>query len=156
MAETINDDRHSPQQTRRQSTEQRLRAALERLVAEKPRSKSLRKTGYRLTVSVLAREANVSRNTIYANHRSFIDELAQHARCRDADAPRSRTRNANEDRGLIAELRGNVRDLASQNAALLKRVIDAERRAEHLAARNASLTSEIATLRQPAVLSREG
>lgn len=155
MTESTDDERQSPQQKRRQTTEQRLRVALAGLVAGKPRTKSLRQTDYRLTVSVLAREANVSRNTIYANHRSFVDELAQQADRRDAATPRSRARNAREDRRLIAELRGNVRDLASQNAALLKRAIDAERRAEHLAARNASLTSEIAALRTPAVMSRK-
>lgn len=156
MTEPTDEERHTPQQKRRQSTEQRLRAALGRLVAGKPRTKSLRKTDYRLTVSMLAREANISRNTIYANHRSFVDELAGQAGRRDVTKPQSRARNARDDRRLIAELRGNVRDLASQNAALLKRAIDAERQAEHLAARNASLTSEIAALRIPAVLSREG
>jgi chromosome segregation ATPase len=156
MSDPTGDDQHSPQQKRRQSTEQRLRAALERLVAGKPRSKSLRNAGYRLTVSVLAREANISRNTIYANHRSFVDELAAQAGRSDTGMPRARARNAREHRSLIAELRGNVRDLVSQNAALLKRVIDAERQAEHLAARNASLTSEIAALRAPAAIPREG
>jgi DNA-binding transcriptional regulator PaaX len=144
-----------PQQKRRQFTEQRLRTALERLVAGTPRTKSLRKTGYRLTVTVLAREANVSRNTIYANHRSFVDELVRQAGRSDAATPPSQARNAREDRRLIAELRENIRDLASQNAALLKRAIDAEKQARHLAARNAFLTSEIATLRAPAVVSRE-
>lgn len=155
MTEPNNNERLTPQQKRRQSTEQQLRAALGRLVAGKPRTKSLRKTGYRLTVAVLAREANVSRNTIYANHRSFVDDLARQAGGRDAVVPQPRTRNAREDRRLIAELRGNVRDLASQNAALLKRAIDAERQAEHLAGRNAALTNEIATLRAPAVMSRK-
>ncbi len=155
MTEPTDDERHAPQQKRRQFTEQRLRAALGRLVAGKPRRKSLRNTAYRLTVSVLAREANVSRNTIYTNHQSFIVELARHTGRSDVATPRLRA-NTRDDRRLIAELRGNVRDLASQNAALLKRAIDAERQAEHLAARNASLTSELATLRVPAVLSREG
>ncbi|GLT00312.1 hypothetical protein GCM10007897_16960 [Sphingobium jiangsuense] len=156
MTEPTDDERHAPQQKRRQFTEQRLRAALGRLVAGKPRRKSLRNTAYRLTVSVLAREANVSRNTIYTNHRSFVDELAGQAGRPDTAVPRSRARNAHQDRRLIAELRSNIRDLASQNAALLKRAIDAEKQARHLAARNASLTSEIATLRVPAVLSRKG
>ncbi len=155
MSDSTNSDQHSPQQKRRQSIEQRLRAALERLVAGKPRSKSLRKAGYRLTVSVLAREANISRNTIYANHRTFVDELAAQAQRRDGDSLQSHARNARDDRRLIAELRGNVRDLASQNAALLKRAVDAERRAERLAGCNASLTSEIAALRKPVVLSGE-
>lgn len=155
MSDPINDNQPSPHAKRRQSTEQRLRAALERLVAGKPRSKSLRKAGYRLTVSVLAREANISRNTIYGNHRSFVDELARHTGRSNVDTPRSRAGNAREDRRLMAELRDNIRDLASQNAALLKRAIDAERYADRLAARNASLTSEIAALRTPAVLSRE-
>src|SRR5260370_19427325 len=65
----------TPHEKRRLGTEQRLRAALERLVGGRPNHRSLRGQTYRLSVSTLAREARVSPNTIYANHRSILEEL---------------------------------------------------------------------------------
>lgn len=65
----------APHEKRRLGTEQSLRAALGRLIGGVPSHPSLRGRTYRLTVSALAREARVSRNTIYANHRSILDEM---------------------------------------------------------------------------------
>jgi transposase-like protein len=65
----------TPYEKRRLGVERRLQAALERLVSGTPKHPSLRGRAYRPSVSALAREAGVSRNTIYANHRSIIKEL---------------------------------------------------------------------------------
>lgn len=59
-------------ETRHRNTERRIRQAMDRLVAQA----SLEGRTTRVTVAALAREAQVSRNTIYAEHSSFLEELA--------------------------------------------------------------------------------
>jgi len=141
----------TPYEKRRLDIERRLQAALQRLVSGAPKHPSLRVQVYRLNVSTLAREARVSRNTIYANHRSILKQL-------NSDHPVSaRIRPTPEQK--IAELRAMIeqmqlqkRHLATENAALLKRAIDAETMLDRLRKQNARLLRERAAARQPVVL----
>jgi hypothetical protein len=66
-----------PHEERLRRTQNKLHAALERLIAGRPIDPTLRKIRYRLTVSALAREASAGRNAIYTNHRAIIEELRQ-------------------------------------------------------------------------------
>ena len=77
----------NPHDRRMQATAEKLRAALDRLTggAGEPSDVSTQ----RLTVAALAREAGVSRNAIYANHRDILDDLAR-ARQRQVSARASR------------------------------------------------------------------
>ena len=50
---------------------------------------------------------------------------------------------------MIAELKNQLRQLATQNAALLKRALDAEANATRLDRRVAQLTREIDEVRRP-------
>ena len=77
-------------------TDRKLRDALDRLVKGTPRDGSLQERRYQLSVASLAREAGVARNAIYTNHRAMIEVLKT------------------EQRRLVTE-----------NAALLKRAIEA-------------------------------
>ena len=53
---------------------------------------------------------------------------------------------------MIAELKNQLRQLATQNAALLKRALDAEAKATRLDRRAAQLTREIDDMRRPILL----
>ncbi len=143
-----------PQEKRRLATEHRLRTALERLVGDKPSHPSLRGRTYRLTVAVLAREARVSRNTIYANHRAILDELNPGDRQTVTSKQPARVQKMAELGALIEELRQRNRQLATENASLLKRAIDAEKAADRLKKHNAKVIRELAAARQPVTLIR--
>jgi hypothetical protein len=144
----------TPHAKRRLGTEQRLRAALDRLVGGAPNHPSLRGRTYRLTVATLAREAGIARNTIYANHRSILDELN-----RINHQVTTRTRSAPEQKiaelgALIEQLQRQTRQFATENAALLKRVIDAEEILDRLQKQNAKLLHQLAAAHQPIAPSR--
>jgi uncharacterized protein Yka (UPF0111/DUF47 family) len=55
---------------------------------------------------------------------------------------------------LAKVLRQQNRELATQNAALLKRVIDAEKAADRLKKHNAKIVRDLAAAREPIVLPR--
>jgi hypothetical protein len=133
----------TPQAKRRASTAARLRAALHRLTQN---------TSHRPTIAALAREAGIGRNAIYANHREILAELQRAARPRQAAPELESTNPVEQERCLIAELKHQLRQLATQNAALLKRALDAEQRAERLDRRNAQLVREVDAVRRPAAL----
>ena len=57
-------------------TERRLREALNRLVQGRPIHPSLQKKPIRLSITNLSREAGLSRNCIYQNHRDILQELS--------------------------------------------------------------------------------
>src|SRR6516164_7781841 len=134
----------APQARRRARTAERLREALARLLRDGSR---------RPTVATLAREAGVGRNAIYANHRAILDELRQAAAQHGADSQgESYIDRGNEHRRVIAELKNQLRQLATQNAALLKRALDAEANAARLDRRAARLTRTIDEMRQPVPL----
>ena len=131
----------APQARRRARTAERLREALARLLRDGSR---------RPTVAALAREAGVGRNAIYANHNTILDELRHAVARRGTDSQRE----SDADRGLehrrvIAELKNQLRQLATQYAALLKRALDAEANATRLDRRVAQLTREIDEVRRP-------
>jgi hypothetical protein len=131
----------TPQARRRARTAERLRGALARL---------LRDGSHCATVAALAREAGIGRNAIYANHRTILDEL-RHAvtRCGTDSQAKSDADRGLEHRRLIGELKNQLRQLATQNAALLKRALDAEAKAARLDRRTAQLTREIDEMRRP-------
>jgi hypothetical protein len=134
----------TPQARRRARTEARLREALARLLHDGSR---------RPTVAALAREAGVGRNAIYANHRTILDELRQAAtRPGTGSQLESDADRGLEHRRVIAGLKNQLRQLATQNAALLKRALDAEAKTARLDRRAAQLTREIDEIRRPVPL----
>jgi hypothetical protein len=139
----------APEAKRRQKTEGRLRAALERLVAGTPTHPSLRGHSYRLTVVALAREARVGRNTIYTNHRSLLDELDRAAPRADMPDRPDRDEKAADLAAQITELQQQKRQLATENAALLKRAIDAEKMVHRLKEQPARLVDKLTAAHQP-------
>jgi septal ring factor EnvC (AmiA/AmiB activator) len=131
----------TPHEKRRLRIEHRLRAALERLVSGSPRHPAPRGGTYRPSVSALAREAGVSRNTIYANHRSIIKELNSNYPVTTQKRPTLEHKIA-ELGAVIEQLQLQKRQLATENAAILKRVIDAETMLDQLRKQNARLLKE--------------
>lgn len=131
-------------ETRHRNTERRIRQAMDRLVAQA----SLEGRTTRVTVAALAREAQVSRNTIYAEHSSFLEELAS------ANPPRPGTQrpppksDMSALRASMHELQAQRRLLATENASLLKRVLDAEKAVARLEKQNAKLVQEISRVRR--------
>lgn len=114
-------------------TEHKLTAALHRLAVGTALHPKNVAASRQFTVAALSREAGVSRNAIYTNYRTFLDQLAKLVAGADSGvgggsaAPR-------DDEQTERLLR-----LATENAGLLKRAIEAERRAERLEGRCASL-----------------
>jgi len=134
----------TPQARRHARTEARLREALARLLHDGSR---------RPTVAALAREAGVGRNAIYANHRAILDELRQAAtRPGISSHVESDTDRGLEHRRVIAGLKNQLRQLATQNAALLKRALNAEAKAVRLDRRASQLTREIDEMHRPVPL----
>lgn len=136
----------NPHDARMQGTADRLRAALDRLTASSG-------AAARLTVAALAREAGVGRNAIYVNHRDILDDLAR-ARQRQCSPVGSLTAEGRvtEQRRLIDDMQHQLRQLATENAGLLRRAIEAERRADRAERRSAQLTKEIGNLQRPTIL----
>ena len=100
-----------------------------------PEHPSLRGGPYRLTVATLSREAGVCRNAIYTNHRGILEALAEAGKHRAVPDPLTALdRKLAEQRAVIAALQFQLRRLATENAGLLRRVVEAERRAERTAA----------------------
>ena len=132
----------TPQARRHARTEARLREALARLLHDGSR---------RPTVAALAREAGVGRNAIYANQRAILDELRQ-AATRPGIGSHDDTDRGLEHRRVIAGLKNQLRQLATQNAALLKRALNAEAKAVQLDRRASQLTREIDEMHRPVPL----
>jgi isochorismate synthase EntC len=93
----------------------------------------------------------IRRNTIYANHRSIIKELNSN---QPATAPKQPTPNQKitELSSMIDQLQTHKRQLATENAALLKRAIDAETMLDRVRKQNARLLKERAAAHPPVVL----
>lgn len=146
--------RLTPYEKRRRNTERRLRQALKRLQDGTSNHPSLKGRPYRLSVATLAREARVGRNTIYTNHRPILDELKR------ADSEVSAPRQASakeriaELSAIATQLQEDKRRLATHNAALLKRAIDAEVLVTRLEKQVARLTRERAAAVRPVALTR--
>lgn len=140
----------NPLDRRVQATAEKLRAALDRLVCGSDESPMIER---QLTVAALAREARVGRNAIYANHRDILDELI---RARQRQRPPDRTvidkDKITEQRSVIEDMQQQIRQLATENAGLMRRAIEAEHRADRAERRCAQLTKEVDTLRRPMLL----
>ncbi len=138
---------------RMRATADRLRDALDRLVRGVPEHTDSRHRIQRLTVAALAREAGVGRNAIYTNHRDILDDLARARRRRLApDRIGGMKEKIAEQRAVIDDMQLQIRRLATENAGLLRRAVDAERLAERADRRNALLTREIDAHRRPMLL----
>lgn len=141
----------NPADARMRATAERLRQALHRLTGDGG-SRSASATE-RLTVAALAREAGVGRNAIYANHRDILDDLARAQRRRHAPVTGFTAEDKiTEQRRRIDDMQQQVRQLATENAGLLRRAIEAERRAGRAERRSAQLTKEIGSLQRPTML----
>ncbi len=133
----------TPHEKRLRDTNRKLREALERLVKGLPTHPDLQKQPYRLTVATLAREARVGRNAIYTNHRPMIDELR---RANDhkivPDKLAAWEDKLAQQRSLIQVLQLEERRLVTENAVLLKRILEAETEADRQKSHNARLIAE--------------
>ena len=83
-------------------TERKLREALNRLVQGRPIHPNLQKKPVQLSIANLSREAGVSRNCIYQNHRDILQEL------KSSQEKRSGT-NKKTPADKISELRTIIR-----------------------------------------------
>ena len=113
---------------RKTRTNERLHAALARLLAGTPQNPALQTQRWKLNVTTLAIEAGISRNTIYQNHPDVLEALQN---ARTARNPKGAAGGpSNELRALKRALRQAERDqddLITENAKLLARALDAER-----------------------------
>ncbi len=133
----------SPYEKRIRSTDRKLREALERLVKGLPTHPVLQKRSYRLTVTTLAHEARVGRNAIYTNHRAMIEELRKAERQRIVpDKLAAWEDKFAQQRSLIQILQLEERRLVTENAVLLKRILEAEDEAARHKRHNAHLIAD--------------
>ena len=140
----------NPYERRRQETDRKLRDALNRMIKGTPCDASLRQRSYQLSVASLAREAGVARNAIYTNHRAMIDALRQAAQQRVVPSKlESWEDKLAQQRAVIDVLKTEQRRLVTENAALLKRAIDAETTAARHERQNVRLLKERDDARRP-------
>ena len=140
----------NPYEKRRQETDRKLRDALDRMIKGTPRDASLQQRSYQLSVASLAREAGVARNAIYTNHRAMIDVLRQAAQQRVVPSKlESWEDKLAQQRAVIDVLKTEQRRLVTENAALLKRAIDAETAAARHERQNVRLLKERDDARRP-------
>ncbi len=141
----------NPHDRRMQATAEKLRAALDRLTGGAGEHSDA--STQRLTVAALAREAGVGRNAIYANHRGILDELIRaRQQQRVPDQIITIEDKITEQHNVIEDMQQQIRQLATENAGLMRRAIEAERRADRAERRSAQLTKEVDTLRRPTLL----
>ncbi len=145
----------TPHEKRLRNTDRKLRDALERLVKGIPTHPDMKKRSYRLTVATLACEARVGRNAIYTNHRPMIDELR---RANDRKIVPEKLAawedKLAQQRSLIQVLQIEERRLVTENAVLLKRILEAETEAERQKRHNARLIAERDRAAKPVPLAR--
>lgn len=124
------------QVSRKDQADAKLRAGLHRLVTGVPVHPANQGISRPFTVAALSREAGVARNAIYTSHREFLDQLT------DLAAGKTTAVSDTHDDRDRRELETRISRLATDNATLLKRALDAERRAERLERRCASLLKQ--------------
>lgn len=140
----------SSYEKRRDTTNRKLREALERLVKGLPTHPALQKRPYRLTVTVLALEARVGRNAIYTNHRAMIEELRRADQRRVVpDKLAAWEDKLAQQRSLIQVLRLEEQRLITENAVLLKRLLEAQAEAVRQKRHNNRLIAERDQTRKP-------
>ncbi|MTH79582.1 hypothetical protein [Paracoccus aestuariivivens] len=133
----------TPHEKRLHNTNLRLREALERLVKGIPTHPDLQKRSYRLTVAALAREARVGRNAIYTNHRSIIEDL--HRASERKIIPEKLAvweDKLAQQHALIQVMQIEERRMVTENAVLLKRILEAEKEVERQKRHNARMIAE--------------
>ena len=128
--------KHKRQASRKDQADAKLRAGLHRLVTGAPVHPANQGISRPFTVSALSREAGVARNAIYTSHRAFIDQLTELA------AGKIKAVSDIHDDTDRRELETRISRFATDNAVLLKRALDAERRVEQLERRCASLLKQ--------------
>lgn len=138
-------DLSTPQARRRASTDARLRDALGSL-ANDPTAQA--------TVAALARAAGVGRNIIYTHHAEVLDAL-RNLQAQRVIATKTMTTDKDRTRSVLHEAEMKITALATQNAGLLQRTVEAEQRAERLERRNAQLVQELDRIRRPASIRRD-
>lgn len=124
------------QTSRKDQADAKLRAGLHRLVTGAPVHPANQRISRPFTVAALSREAGVARNAIYTSHREFLYQLT------DLAAGKTKAISDIHDDTDRRELETRISRLATDNAVLLKRALDAERRAERLERRCASLLKQ--------------
>jgi len=138
-------------------TQNKLRAALERLVAGRPIDPTLRKTRYRLTVLGACSRSERWPQCDLHNHRAIIEEL-HHATLQNSRSPPGSQKNKLDDqRAMIDVMKVAERRMITENALLLKRALDAEAEAARHRKQNARLIAERdAALRPVRIASKRG
>lgn len=136
---TSESDPSTPQVRRRAKTNARLREALG-LLAKDP--------SVAPTVAGLAGAAGVGRNIIYTHHADVLDALRQLQSLREG-AAETVAGEADRTRATLLDAIAKNIALATHNASLLKRAVEAEQRAERLERRNAQLVQELDRIRRP-------
>lgn len=145
----------TPHEKRLRNTYRKLREALERLVKGLPTHPDLQKRSYRLTVTTLAREARVGRNAIYTNHRPIIEELRRASeRTIIPEKLAAWEDKLAQQRVLIQVLQIEERRMVTENAVLLKRILEAETEVERQKRHNARLIAERDRTMKPVPLAR--
>lgn len=145
----------TPHEKRLRNTDRRLREALDRLVKGLPTHSDLQKRSYRLTVTTLAREARVGRNAIYTNHRQIIEELRRASERKIIPEKLAAWEDKiAQQRALIQVLQIEERRMVTENAVLLKRVLEAETEVERQKRHNARLIAEMDRAARPVPLTR--
>jgi hypothetical protein len=133
----------NPYEKRLQETDRKLRDALNRLVNGAPRNAALQERCHQFSVANLAREAGVARNAIYTNHRDIIEALRHAAQQRVVPSKLENWEDKlAQQRAVIEILKMEQRRLATENAALLARAIEAEIIAVRHQRQNARLLKE--------------
>ena len=145
----------TPHEKRLRNTNRKLRDALERLVKGMPTHPDLQKRPYRLTIATLAREARVGRNAIYTNHRSMIDELRRAIDRKIVPEKLAAWEDKlAQQRSLIQILQIEERRMVTENAVLLRRILEAETEVERQKRHNARLITERDRAVKPLPLAR--
>lgn len=145
----------TPPEKRLRNTERKLREALERLVKGLPIHPDLQKRSYRLTIATLAREARVGRNAIYTNHRPIIEELRRTSeRTVIPNKLAAWEDKLAQQRALIQVLQIEERRMVTENAVLLKRILEAEAEVERQKRQNTRLIAERDRGSKPVPLAR--
>jgi len=135
----LESDPSTPQARRRAKTDARLREALY-VLAKDPSAT--------LTVAGLARAAGVGRNIIYTHHSGVLGALRE-LQSQRKNATETAAGDADRTRATLREAEARNIALATHNASLLKRAVEAEQRAERLERRNAQLVQELDRIRRP-------
>lgn len=133
-------DLSTPQARRREKTDGRLREALG-VLAKNP--------SVAPTVAGLARTAGVGRNIIYTHHADVLEALRK-LQSQLEGATQKAVGEADRTHSALRHAEAVNTALATHNASLLKRAIEAEQRAERLERRNAQLVQELDRMRRPA------